>query len=310
MTVELNTKPFVDVFEAALEQWNAEGKKESEIPRTWASDAGRCARQIGFRLAGIERTNPLTTTTLWNMFLGTKIHEWAQEALDAVYPNAQIEDYWQLDNAQMSGSADASYGAVVRDVETETRVVVEMKSKPAWKVNQCVRGTYGNPPAGPEYEDQLQAAISAVALDADVIHLIYFSKQPKGVDPLVGELIIKTPRQEAEQEMNRFRGIREIVVERHKLPKRVFQGKLVEDPMHKDNKWPCHYCGWQRACATLPSGRIDLADTTLEKSEQGRKWDAAAGEKPTEPETPSTYYSARQVALDLFGPFMRKQETS
>jgi hypothetical protein len=71
------------------------------------SDAGKCARAISYTAAGIPRSDPMDITGVWNTSLGSLIHEQWQEALQARWPDAEVEVTCATVGADGSGHIDA-----------------------------------------------------------------------------------------------------------------------------------------------------------------------------------------------------------
>jgi hypothetical protein len=60
-------------------------------PHANASSAGGCARAIGFRVAGVESSNPITGDALFNFSLGDHVHDIIQATMLEAIPNAEKE---------------------------------------------------------------------------------------------------------------------------------------------------------------------------------------------------------------------------
>ena len=71
------------------------------------SDAGKCARALSYTAAGVPRSDPMDITGVWNVNLGTLIHDLWQEALQARWPDAEVEVTCATVGADGSGHIDA-----------------------------------------------------------------------------------------------------------------------------------------------------------------------------------------------------------
>lgn len=168
--------------------------------RTRHSDAGKCARAIGYRAAGVPESDPMDLPGVWVTSLGTIIHEAWQEALREQYPDAVIEPKLQIDGFDGSGHADAEIvtyrpltDAEMADVlahapmdvvhsacmsdgdDIEHRIMVELKTMGgfAYKMKVGARGAA----EGPSFEHKMQGALNAVAKDCDELVLSYIATE-------------------------------------------------------------------------------------------------------------------------------------
>lgn len=71
------------------------------------SDAGKCARALSYAALGIAKSDPMDLTGVFNVTLGTKLHDEWQAALLARYPDAEIEVKVRTVGADGSGHIDA-----------------------------------------------------------------------------------------------------------------------------------------------------------------------------------------------------------
>lgn len=280
---------FVHLLVAEMARFNeAEGPKPTAFgTRIRHSDAGKCSRAIGYRAAGVPESNPMDLPGVWVTSLGTIIHEHWQNALQAVYPDADIEPRLRIDGLDASGHADAVVTLPDR------KVLVELKTTGGFSYKMKV-GERGSP-EGPSYEHILQAALNGMAIDADEIVIAYIateaiSKQAAGrkkhlteLSRFCAEWTFTREQFEplARQETQRLAAILGLL-DAGELPRRVIpspelpKGHEIVDPSAgryevKDSEgrisdtgtfWACVYCPWQTLCATTTPGRIPVSDVT------------------------------------------------
>lgn len=185
--------------------------------RVRASEAGMCARMVAYsierrdvlkhlagldlgsidaeegdaeawreRLANTDPTNPPTIADAWRMGLGSMVHDRLEDAMKSAFPNAEVEvkvsfeDYVDGSGAvdivvteqrsEMRHSSDGDGIAVVPFV-----TVIEVKTINGWGFKKST-GAQGDP-EGPKQGHVLQAAMSAVALDADRVVVGYLAME-------------------------------------------------------------------------------------------------------------------------------------
>jgi hypothetical protein len=86
----------------------AAGSKPTAMgTRVRHSDAGKCARAIAYKAAGIPESETMDLPGVWVTSLGTLIHQAWQDALQERYPDATIETKLRIDDLDASGHADA-----------------------------------------------------------------------------------------------------------------------------------------------------------------------------------------------------------
>jgi hypothetical protein len=225
-----------------------------------ASSAGACARQIGYRVAGTEASNPITGDALFNFSLGDHVHDQIQTAMVDAIPNCQIEVSGVIDNF-ITVRADLLYPAEdgklvcgeiksVSDFGFKLATGAKLKSNGQWNKKDQVA-------AGPKRENILQGGISAKALGAEYLHVIYARKTAAKDEPIVHEWRFKINDLDGKirAEIERLRWIVDSV-ERGFLPGREFEGQIIENPAKV--KWPCLYCSFVDLCSKLPSEAIPL----------------------------------------------------
>lgn len=163
--------------------------------RLRASWAGGCSRELGYRIMGVVPSDPPGLSAYWRMGLGTMVHEHLQGVLAAAFPGAEIERIvdWR-ENVGLPGASHVDAYLVTRGEPFTTpeceaagrhigacpcvgglyrKTVIEIKSVNGFKFKLMV-GSRG-PAQGPTMGHLLQAAISARALGADEVTMIYLS---------------------------------------------------------------------------------------------------------------------------------------
>lgn len=269
------------------------------------SDAGKCARAIAYAALEVPDSNPMDLSGWWNTGLGTVIHEAWQHQLRRRYPDAEIEPKVKL--GQGSGHIDAVVtlpegGPWVSMPETDAgehsgfldkKVCIELKSIGgfAYKLAIGERGA----PQGPKHEHIVQAALNALAVDADEAVIAYLSKeavsvaiaQRKNLSELTRFCAEWTfPREEylpiAEAELRRVDGILALL-DQGELPARKFPGDelpaghVITDPksgqwqvlgddgmiLNAGSWWACGYCRWQDRCIGTAAGRQPIAEVEV-----------------------------------------------
>lgn len=234
------------------------------IPHANASSAGACARQIGYRVAGIEVSNPVTGDALFNFSLGDHVHDQIQSALMAAIPNCQIELNGVVEDF-ITVRADLLYPAEdgklvcgeiksVSDFAFKLITGAKLKSNGQWnKKDQKAEGA--------KPDNVLQCGISAKALNAEYMHIIYARKTAAKEEPIFAEFRfkIKDLDDKIQAEIERLRWIVR-AIKNNTLPAREFEGRIIENPAKE--KWPCLYCGFLETCSKLPSEAIPLTQAS------------------------------------------------
>lgn len=276
----------------AAENQAAGDKPTAHGTRLRHSDAGKCARALGYSAAGVPKSNPMDLAGTWVTSLGTMIHEAWQEALAERYPDAEIEPKLQIDGLDASGHADAVLSILVGD--GARRILFELKSVGgfSYKMKVGERGAA----EGPSHEHKIQGALNAVAVDADEMVIGYIATeaisrpaaQRKGIDELtrfVAEWSYARDEFEpwADTERHRMEGILGLLDEgllpARKIPSPELPvGAEIIDPakgrweqrnaegvvVDTGTWWACGYCAWQDTCTETKPGRIPLADVPVE----------------------------------------------
>lgn len=221
-----------------------------------ASDAGKCARAIAFKMVDFPATNPPGPDSLINFYIGDVIHDIVQRSIISKWPNAQAEVRGKLDD-YITVRADVLYSAedeklvtceikTVSDFAFEKATALKLKSNGRWarKTQEA---------EGPKREHVLQNTIGAKILNADYIALVYIRKTAAKDEPILFEWRYRVERftEETERELARLKGIVDLMRE-GKLPEREYEGKIIENPLKV--KFPCSYCGFLDACVSEQIG--------------------------------------------------------
>lgn len=132
------TKAIVGLIEEGLAARNKKERAERDEakkgqPRNpYITDAGKCPRQIFFRLTGVEETEPLTTDSLANFGIGHAIEEWIAGILEDADIDIVREIYVRIegDNGTIiSGRADFFVSIALRMSSGEVEhFLLELKS--------------------------------------------------------------------------------------------------------------------------------------------------------------------------------------
>lgn len=252
------------------------------------SDAGKCARALSFAAARIPRSDPMDITGVWNVTLGSLLHEHWQGALQERWPDAEVEVKVRTDGADGSGHIDA----VIRD--GDRTIAYELKTIGGFGYKAAVGAMRkGTPAEGPKAEHILQAALSGVAIGADEIVIGYLAKECISANvakrfgitndltrfccewTITREVFEPLARAEAE----RVAGVLALVdggqLAARKIPG-LPPGAIVTDPAsgnweqwlvdddgervlgESGSFWGCDYCSCQTLCATTEAGRIPI----------------------------------------------------
>lgn len=162
---------------------------------------GKCARDIGYQLLGVPKSNPPDLAGEWRMGLGTMVHEGLQAAVQKAFPGAEVEkvvdaQHDEIFGFPVSGRTDLFLveGGYLHpnergeDQTREKRVAVEVKTINGFGFKKCI-GARG-PAEGPRTGAIFQGALNARAHDADELVIVLLSLECLG-DREFGELLKK-----------------------------------------------------------------------------------------------------------------------
>lgn len=161
------------------------------------SDAGKCARALGYSAAGIPASDPMDLSGVWNVGIGQRFHDYWQEVLpdwvlDRVadlFPDRPVdhvdvkcEPKVATVGADGSGHIDAVIVVTFMDGSTYT-VAYELKTIGGYGYKAAVGAARkGTPAEGPKADHILQAALNGLAVDADEIVIGYLAKEAVSVN--------------------------------------------------------------------------------------------------------------------------------
>lgn len=255
------------------------------------SDAGKCARAIAYRAAGIPRSEEMDLPGYWNTTLGTMVHAaWQESLVERFGDQVKYEVEVSIPELDSVGYIDAlvdSEAAVDGDLRP-WKVSVEAKTIGGYGFKAAVgKIRRGTPPEGPKHDHTLQAAVNALAVDADEAVVAYLAKECISYEdvPEAQRMCAEWtfPREEyeplARDEVARVRGILDLV-EKGELAARKVPGCPGEIVNPRTSEWRqyehtddgpmlidtgtlwsgkfCNYCSWQSLCAQTPSGRVPV----------------------------------------------------
>lgn len=242
------------------------------------SDAGKCARAVAYAAARVPRSNPMDLVGEWSTSLGSEIHRMWQQALLDRGIEADIEPRVRIDGLDASGHADA-----VITAGDGRRILYELKTTGgfSFKLKVGERGPAEGPPLGVI----AQAALNAMAVDADELIVGYLATEAIGRMPAQRKRISELGRFVAEwtftrdeyeavaqAEIGRLRDILGLLDEglfaARNVPGEMPADAVVVDPragrwevvdgdgvvVDVGTYWGCDYCGWRDVCATTAAG--------------------------------------------------------
>lgn len=252
-------------------------------PGLRTSDAGKCARVVGYRVAGVARTNPVDPTGQWAIVVDGLVRDAWRTALQDTYPDAQINARIHVAELAATGWADAVVETTNATGEP-WRILITAHAAGGWAYKNRI-GVNDTPAEGPSPGHLLEAALLGAAVAADEIVVAYLSTEvvagwlaDKHVLPETTRYVAEwsypaaTYRPWADQERDRLAGIAALV-DTGELPARKIPGlpvgAVVVDPRtgrweqrdrsgrawDTDTTWACRYCGWKDVCATASAGR-------------------------------------------------------
>jgi len=244
-----------------------------------ASEANGCSRAIALRILGAEQSDPPDDTTLIAFWTGQNIHDLVQEAMVATYDMTtelpvSLEDL----GYPISGHVDGVYTV------DGTTFVFELKTKKVFPIKLARTGQ--DPDDG-----VIQAAMYALAVDAQYIHICYIAKdnseKPRADnavlagetvewvyhmdEPFPGSPAGLTPRELAIVEAQRMKDIA-LTTYSQELPQREIPGYGVVyevpepgTPLGRKGggHWRCHYCNYWGLCESLPYSQTPLEDVLI-----------------------------------------------
>lgn len=201
---------------------------QSDQPHATASQSLTCARQIGYKVAGIEPDQPVTLTSLLAFCIGDFLHAHVQAALKARY--ADFRDEVRFDRGAVTGRADGLYSD-----DDGNLVVAEIKTMSA-------KGFAWAASHGPKPEHVMQASMAALAFGAAHINLIYLAKESSD-SPLL-EWTMPADLEGAAKEEARMQRIVANVMAGRAIPRQA--NGLLYNPA--TTGYPCSWCSFKQRC--------------------------------------------------------------
>lgn len=245
-------------------------QREAEGPRPTAcgtplrgSQSWTCPRAVAFEVAGIPESNSPDDATLIAFRLGHSMHELIQDAMHAFWPGfaAEVQVDCRPLGFDLSGHADGVYEL------GDDKVVLEIKSTNSFAFKLAKKAD------APKVEHVTQAAMYAIGLGADQIHMVYVAKEGSyrdGVKP--GQLLEwryrlddlfdgETVEQIGTAELWRLQRVWERV-KAGEVPERDVPGHgPVWDPpsyQGKGDPWNCRYCRYRDVCSVHPTEGVSV----------------------------------------------------
>jgi hypothetical protein len=236
--------------------------------RLRASDSLVCARRLGFRLFG----TPPDIVDDWSpeaRAKGQAVDRLVKDVLVRRHSARADVHFDFLPDVPLEGIGDAIYPL------DEGLVAVEVKSTTTKKL-MGVLGNWRSTPAGPEASWVCQAALLALAVGAELVHIIVVASDDNdnrhppaewviGLDddlvhlPIAGTgpegVTAETARRLATRELRRQHNILNVVTA-GTLPRREIPGYgLVLYPPSRSQEgadpWTCRFCPYQPSCSAL-----------------------------------------------------------
>jgi len=176
------TEPsFVNVIaESWFNQYLANGehmrsKADESLPYRASYAALRCDRQLHYAMSGVERPVP-NIADAYRMSLGTLVHSGLESAIHEAFPLAAFEAEVDLRSIGVAGSAHADIVTYHDKLGGKVDAVVEVKTVNGFGF-KSMASDFKGPASGPRSGHILQAALSAMALDADRVVIAYLSME-------------------------------------------------------------------------------------------------------------------------------------
>lgn len=265
-------------------------RTRAEEPRHYIrpSDSGKCARAASYTALGVEGET-MDLTGMWNVRLGSLIHEVLQGFLDA---DCEVPVHSvSYDGTIIPATIELSDGTTVPVVGYADVVlddtVVDFKSKGGFGY-KLMLGVGNSEPEGCDINDMLQAGIYALAFGKKSARVAYIAKEVistglanrNGLDE-ASRFYVEFERQlddefraEIESELARLYAINRLALDESTLATRKIPGIPVEiddpnngswamldddgNPIMAGSAWQCAYCPYQRRCINDGPGRVKL----------------------------------------------------
>lgn len=253
-------------IEALLREENAKDAAEhaanrpDDPARLRASDAYKCARQLGFRMEKVPKDIELDARALMTFRIGDVYHDIVQRAIIR-HLNAKTEvDFDLRPKLSLYGRADFAYDDVVGEIKSQSGY--------GFDVSTGAKKSADGP--GPKVDHLLQPGFAAVSpqIAASKIHIVYLNKDRGvvaewliGLDDPLPHLGGQSVRELVNIEAARLRSVL-ADLDDGCIPARVVPGYgTVDEPPPEGSRaqpWNCRFCAWQPTCAGLESGPVPI----------------------------------------------------
>lgn len=271
------------IAESWFNQYLANGehmrsKANESLPYRASFAAFRCDRQLHYAMSNQPRPVP-NIADAYRMSLGTLVHSGLEDAIKATFPNAQFEVEVDLTPIGVSGSAHADIVTYLDQTKPQVDAVVEVKTVNGFGFKSMATDFKG-PAQGPRSGHILQAALSAMALDADRVVIAYLSMEnlspnlKRYTQSDIGRFAAEweydreTYTAIAKREIARIQrvtnwlGIPELIAPTTVHDDDVPEGAFIQDPSRgmwiqstdtggiadTGRVWFCDYCDWKDQC--------------------------------------------------------------
>lgn len=232
---------------------------QSDLPHAFASESLGCARKISLRVAGFvvgKDSDPGTLAGGIAKSIGNHLHGVLQDMLAEQYPDFDPEVKWDM--GTVTGRADGRY---TRDGKL---TILEIKTVSEWQF----RRSFGDD--APEPAHLMQALMSAKAMGAEQVHLVYIRKTGRANEQQLLEWTYDyaalRPGVEAE-----FARLSTLVTDatNGRIADTEYLGRNITPDV---SKWPCSYCPASRLCRAMGPGQFS----------RKKAWDIAGSMGPRE----------------------------
>jgi hypothetical protein len=141
--------------------------------------AGKCARDIGYRLTDTPPSNPTDVDGYWRMGLGTMVHEQLQDVITELWPHAEVEKVVGAESDETfgfpaSGRTDLFIIEFTDEPRPGKRISVEFKTVNGFGFKSMIGANKG-PAEGPKTGALFQAALNGRAHGADEVVIVYLA---------------------------------------------------------------------------------------------------------------------------------------
>lgn len=215
------------------------------LPHAYASESMSCARRVSLRMLDTGHDFKPDIRLSLSGFVGNKLHDLIQEALERHYSDVVPELKWDAD--LVTGRADGVYRSY-KDL-----VVVEIKTMNSFAYQRNTKKGKPTP------EHTTQASLSALVLNASKIHMIYVNRNLSMRDEAMVDWVMDADLGFAEVEFDHLAHIAH-QVRQGVVMDREYQGEIIDDPMDRHYNWPCGFCPFRITCVDLGEGEFPASE--------------------------------------------------